>query len=130
MSNFRKERLTLDEVMRSVGAEWTGEPHIAFDPNLKHQYRIIRQQSHDGTQIFTCQMMEDALMNLFRRNSYYAPMGLPAEDVDIFYTVGPIRLVTVHGKVNLPAGRYPGQRERITIPVRCEYRKRVAPCHP
>ena len=124
MSDFRKERLSLEDVMKILEAEWTGDPHITYDPDLVQQYKIIRQQSHDGTQMFTWQMIRDSMLNLFHMNSYYRPMGLPPEDCYIHYTVGTIRLVTVHGYVDLPAGRYPGQRERIVIPVTCEYRKK------
>lgn len=124
MSDFRKERLSLEDIMKILEAEWTGEPHITYDPDLVPQYKIVRQQSHDGIQMFTWQMIRDSMLNLFHMNSYYKPMGIPPSDCSIHYTVGTIRLVTVYGYVDLPAGRYPGQRERIVIPVTCEYRKK------
>lgn len=124
MSSFEKERFSLDDIMKILEAKWTGNPHITYDPSLVPQYRIIRQQSHDGTQIFTLDLIRDSMMHLFTMNSYYKPMGLPPEDCYVQYTVGTIRLVTVYGTVDIPAGRYPGQRERIIIPVTCEYRKK------
>jgi len=36
------------------------------------------------------------------------------------YVVGPMLLSTVFGVVDLKCGRYPGQRERVRIPVICE----------
>ena len=124
MSRFMKTRLSLDDAMRSIDAKWTGKPHITYDPTVKHQYRIIRQQSHDGTLMSTYNLIQNALSTLFNRSSYYVPMGVVPEDCDVIYTVGTIKIATVFGSVDLHCGRYPGQRERITIPVRCEYAKK------
>ncbi len=49
----------------------------------------------------------------------------PTENQDvkeIKYTIGNMRHVTVFGKVELGyGGKYPGQKERVRIPVKCEY---------
>jgi hypothetical protein len=34
------------------------------------------------------------------------------------YIIGDARLATVFGEVDLPAGRYPGQRDRVRIAVK------------
>lgn len=123
-----RERMTLDQAMDIVGASWIGrlEPHIVFDPTVKHQYRVIRTQTHDGTTMFTPQLLMDTLLNLFRQNSYYTPMGPPPDGYLPHYTIGHIRHALVFGMVDLPAGRYPGCRESFVIPVRCEYRPQEA----
>jgi hypothetical protein len=122
MSKFRKERLSLDEIMGWMRASYTGpgEFWIKYDPKVKPQYRIIRQQSHDGTQFFTNELFYTAMDPLFQRTSYFTPEP-PKEGMRPIYTIGVIRLVTVHGMVDVPAGRFPGQRERLVIPVRVEW---------
>lgn len=97
--------------------------HIRFDPEIVPEYRIIRGTRHDGTMLFTEELIGNALMPLVNRESYYRRTK-PADWStvrDIRYVVGLARLATAYGTVDLPVGRYPGQRERITIPVRCEY---------
>jgi len=92
-------------------SEW-----LTFDPHVVPQYRIIRQQSHDGLVAFTEQMIGEVLDGLATRTSFYKPDGPPARPPK--YIVGWLRLAVAYGKVDLPCGRYPGQRERITLPVR------------
>lgn len=120
--SFGKERFTLDDVMQSIGVTFMDgcEPFITYDPTLKPQYRIIRQQSHDGTQMFTSQMLAQAMEPLLCGTSYYKPEP-PEAGMVPRYTVGKIKLAIAYGRVKLPAGEYPGQRERITIPVRVEW---------
>lgn len=116
-----RDRLDLDEAMRFIGAKWSGEPHIFFDPNLKPQYRIRRASSHDGTLIFSAELMQKALMPLLNLSSYYRPMGEPPQGMQPRYTIGRIKRFSVYGRVNLPIGVYPGERECVVIPVRCDY---------
>lgn len=122
--SFQKERFTLAEIMKILEASFDKgiEPFIKYDPTVKPQYRIIRQQSHDGTQIFTWEFLMNAMLPLFSRNSYYTPEP-PISGHQPVYTIGKIRLVTVFGRVDVPAGRIWGQRERIVIPVSVEWVK-------
>ena len=122
---YARQFLTLDEAMRIIRARWTGEPHIIFDPNVDYQYRIIRRQTSDGTLDHYHWLLHEALESLFGRSSYYKPMGdLPPGHLP-FYTVGRIRFASVFGKVKLGCSEtrmYPGERQSVIIPVRCEYR--------
>jgi hypothetical protein len=99
-------------------------PHITFDPVVKPQYRIIRSSTSDGTLIFTLQMLASAFDPLVAQDSFYKP-NPPTEDVkEIQYVLGWARHATIYGSVWLPCSKthkYPGQHERITIPVRCSY---------
>lgn len=126
MKNFRRTRLSLDEAFTFIGAELLiGKlPHITYDKNVNHQYRIRRQQSHDGTVMFTREMLSKMLYNLATMQSFYKPLGEPPANCDVIYTIGEIKIITTFGNVDLPAGNYPGQRERMSIPVKCEYRER------
>jgi|GEM_PF-5842788 len=120
--NFRKQRLTLDSVMEKIGVSFKDgcEPFIAYDPTVQPQYRIIRQQAHDGTLMFTQQLLTEALRPLLLRTSFYKPEP-PAPGYVPRYTVGEIKLATVLGRVDLRHGARPGQKERITIPVCVEW---------
>ena len=116
-----RDRMDLNAAMRLIGAKWAGEPHIKFDPNLIPQYRIRRASSHDGTMIFSIELMQKALTPLFDLSSYYKPMGEPPEGMSQKYTIGRIKRFSVYGRVKLPVGMYPGERECVVIPVSCEY---------
>ncbi len=119
MINHR--RISLDEAMKFIGAYWTGSPHILFDPKLKPQYEIRRQSAHDGTLLFSMELIRDAMMPLFSRESFYKPMGEFSDKQIPEYTIGAIRVIGVYGQVNVPAGRIHGMRERVIIPVQCRY---------
>jgi len=94
--------------------------HITFDPAVIPQYRIRRGSAHDGTLVFTLENIWRALKPLVTQTSFYKPEP-PQDSMTVSYVVGLARIATVYGMVDLPVGRYPGQRERITVPVRCEY---------
>lgn len=124
--SFARRFLTLDEAFQVIGASWVEgeERHIKYDPNMEHQYRIIRRQSSDGTLLHFNWLMCDALQNLLDCTSYFKPMGPPPVGHVPVYTVGRIRHAEVFGKVKLACSetqRYPGKRESIIIPVQVEY---------
>jgi len=125
MAKFRKERLNPLEVM-NLQYGITRIPHVVFDPSLKRgdaQYCIARQQSHDGTQMFTCWMFDEVLINLINAKSCYAK-DMPDKNrklIWIKYRIGYLSLATVYGRVKLKGGTYPGQSERMRLPVICEY---------
>lgn len=125
-ARFSRELWTLDQMMQFAGLEWVegATPRITFDPSLRKQYRIIARHSHDGTLLFTIKLVQEQLWRMIAGVSYYKPMGEPEPDQEVHYTIGHARVARVFGMVNLPAGRYPGIRESIVIPVRCEYRTR------
>jgi hypothetical protein len=93
--------------------------YIIYDKkvNTDFQYRIIRQYSHDGTFIFHKDLLYQVLNNLIMRTSYYKPTGYCPS---IKYIVGDIHIITVYGKVDLACGRFPGEKERVWLPVKCE----------
>ena len=121
-SGFSRDFYTLDEAMKMAGMSWVKgmAPHIAYDPNVDYQYRVVRTSTHDGTLIFTQELFQRALFPLAYRQSHFKreapPVGFAPE-----YTVGRIRRAAVYGLVNLPCGKYPGQRESVTIPVRVKW---------
>lgn len=93
---------------------------ITFDPKVVPQFHIIRSATHDGTRAFTMETVRSALAPLVNRTAYYRSEP-PPEDAQIRYVVGWARLTTAFGRVWLPCStdhKYPGQRERIRIPVR------------
>lgn len=117
MSSWERHRINPVEWMRKRG--WPVD-HLTYDPKLrKGDYSIIRGSSHDGTLLFTEELIERALVHLAMKASFHKPRQAEFEAAkEVQYTIGPLRLVTVFGTVDIPAGRYPGQRERVRIPVR------------
>lgn len=96
--------------------------HITYDPNVEPQYRIIRGSSHDGTLLFTYENIDRALEPLINMQSYFVPEKPdPACVSGLEYTIGDIEIQSEYGQVDLPAGRFPGVKETVTIPVRCRH---------
>ena len=117
MKAFERHRINPIDWMRARG--WPVD-HITYDPKMrKGDYSIIRGSTHDGTLLFTQELIEEALVHLAAKASFHKPREAEFNAAkDVRYVVGPMRMATVFGRVNLPAGRYPGQRERVRIPVR------------
>ena len=98
-------------------------PWIKVDSNIKPEYNIIRRCSHDGTLMFTANVIAKALEPLFNMTSCYTKTkpNDASKIKEIRYIVGDLELKSEFGMVDLPIGRYPGQTDTVTIPVRCEY---------
>ena len=100
--------------------------HIEYDPNMKaneKQYSIIRQCSHDGTILFTNQLLQKCLLPIVNMNSYYKPTA-PGDFNElraIKYRISSIRHSIVFGMVDINGKRMHGQRERVSIRIVCEY---------
>ena len=95
---------------------------IRFNPNLTKrtgaQYDIIRQTTHDGTLIFEKEMIGKTIENLANKTSFCKEDNLEGA-IDIKYEVGYISIATVFGIVELPIGKYPGEKQRARLPVKC-----------
>ncbi len=124
MAGFSRIKLNPVDVVRDrFGVELN---HIAYDPSLRKadcHYQVIRQTSHDGTSLFTHELLASALVEIAKMHSY--SKKIPPKDwgkvIAIKYTLGPLWLTTVYGRVNLPAGNYPGEKQRVRMSVVCEY---------
>lgn len=128
MSGFRKE---LHDPMELIKTWWPDADvsHITYDPNMKagdRDYWRIEQTGGDGTMTFTIEVLQKALIPLLNKSTF-ARKTEPkdwSKVRDIKYTIGKIRHVTVFGMILLRCSKthkYPGQRERVRIPVKCEY---------
>ena len=119
----KKHRFTLEQAMKFAGVKYR-EPRtetIGFDKQVKPQFSLVYETSHDGTRLFTMELVRDALFELGSGQIFYPPIGKCPSGKRIFYTVGQFKLLTWSGSVRLPAGRHFGQRERLSIPVHCAY---------
>ncbi len=118
----RKEYINPLEVCRIM--KITLPDHITINPALKKgneaKFEMIRQTSHDGTSIFTCDLLEDVLLPILNKNVYYKGDSLEGV-TDIKYEIGLISLACVYGHINVPAGHIWGQRQRARMPVKCIY---------
>jgi hypothetical protein len=118
---YSRERLNPLEVIKRLWPKATVD-HITFDPNVKKQYSVIRASSHDGTLVFTIELLEKTLIDILVGGSFYRPDEPDwSRNPTPKYTVGWIRHSTVFGRVNLPAGNMRGQRERMRMKVRVEW---------
>lgn len=120
MKKLERFRINPIEWMKKWGMATN---HIAYDPKLrKGDYSIIRTSTHDGTLLFSYELIQEAFLPLATKASYHKPREkefMTAKDVR--YTVGPLRVAIVYGMVKLPCSttqKYAGQRERVRIPVR------------
>lgn len=116
MGIWHRERMTLDQAMKFAGMRWRDDAprHITYDPTLRGGMKIVRQQRTDGTLAFAMDMMQKALEPL--ANGTYSLREAPSGSIPR-YVVGPIRVINVYNdRTDLPAGKFPGQRERIVVP--------------
>jgi len=121
MSAWTRERIDPIEYMRRQG--WRTS-HITYNPRLrKGDYSIIRGSAHDGTLLFTLELIQKALEPLAAKASYHKPreQEFTEKRERVRYEVGPLRIATVFGQVDLPVGRRPGVRQRVRIPVRMTF---------
>jgi len=97
--------------------------HIKFDKDIVPQYHIIDSSTHDGTFIFTDELINKSLLRLINQGTYFIPTA-PKDLTTIkgmTYTIGEITLKSEFGMKDLKCGRFPGQKDTISIPVSCEY---------
>jgi hypothetical protein len=122
MKGFKKQLYTIEEVCTMFNIDCP--KHIKTNPKLSRindaQYDIVRQTSHDGTLLFTRELIGKAVENLINKNSYFKDDNIEGV-TDVEYEIGLISLATVFGKVDLPIGKYPGEKQRVRIPVKCNY---------
>lgn len=124
MRNFEKNRFNPIDIIKETWPE-ADVSHIDFDPSLKSgEYKIIRQVSHDGTLIFSKDLLIRGVLNVARGGSYLKGKE-PDWDrlVKIRYTVGWARNAVVFGKVRVGEDGHEifGQKERFSMPVICHY---------
>lgn len=78
----------------------------------------MRNQSrHDGTHVFTMELLTNAFRELFYRNRYCTLLGVPTETEELSYLVGPIKLISIYQRVQVPTGWINGERQRVVVPV-------------
>lgn len=94
--------------------------HITYDPEFyDDDTELYVEQSHDGTLIFfveAAMSLMDAL--LYGKVTDEHP---PSNRKGVRYTIGQMKVVSKHGRVDLPAGNFPGVKEKISIPFKVEY---------
>jgi hypothetical protein len=120
LRGFSRHKLNPVEQLQRLG--WDHE-HVTFDPTLKRgAYYILRESKHDGTVIFSEELLAKALMLITSQDSYWKgdePYWPTLKGIR--YRVGWMKVAIVYGMVDLPIGRYPGQRESIRMWVVPEY---------
>ena len=128
MGGFKKQKHNPIDLIKSWWPE-ADMRHIEYDPNMKDDDRdfwMIRQSGGDGTHMFTIEMLQKALAPIVNMRSYCKDSEPKdwSKVKSIKYKIGPIRHATVFGMIQLRCSsdrKYPGQRERVRMPVKCEY---------
>lgn len=121
MADFSKQIINPTDLIKKLGFE--SVPYwIKYDPDLwKGDYDIVRGSKHDGTGLFTWQLYRETLAPILNRNSI-SRKGPPEEIVkSIFYTIGPMRVSTVYGQIEISGHKMFGERQRARMSVKCEY---------
>lgn len=97
-------------------------PYIVYDKSVKPQYKIIRESTHDGTLLFTQQVIFKAIEPLLKGQSYYKPEEKQFINAkEIKYIVGDMELKSVFKDIKLHGKTCSGQHDIVTIPVKIEY---------
>lgn len=127
-SKFEREIYNPKELIAKLWPN-ANSSHITYDEkfnNVDRDYYVRRQTGHDGTLIFTYEMFQKAFVELMTKRAFAVsrPPDISKKLVDIKYTVGPMKHVTVFGKIKLRCSEtnlYPGQKERVKMAVKVEY---------
>ncbi len=118
---FKKEYVNPESVCVNMMGIALPE-HITINPNLTKktgaQYEIIRGSSHDGTLLFTCQLLAKCMEPVVNKKSYWKGQNLEGVK-DVKYEIGVISMATVFGRVKVPAGEINGERQRVRMAVKC-----------
>jgi len=118
---FKKELYNINEVCDMLRVKVPD--HIKTNNKLNRagngEFDIIRQSSHDGTLIFTMQLLARSVEPLLNKTAFYTESNMDGV-IDIEYEIGLISLVTVFGLVKLPVGNCQGEKQRVRIPVKCK----------
>tara|TARA_R110000744_G_scaffold349568_1_gene455221 strand:+ start:43 stop:426 length:384 start_codon:yes stop_codon:yes gene_type:complete len=125
MGEFKKEKHNPIKLIKTFWPNANVE-HITYDPKLKKgEYNIIRQCGGDGTLAFTFEMLQKGLIDIVNGRSFFKKTEPDWDKVKyIKYTVGDMKHATVYGMIKLKCSKtqkYTGQKERIRMPVKCEY---------
>ncbi len=122
MADFSKQIIDPTDLIKKLGFE--SVPYwIKYDTDLwKGDYDIVRGSKHDGTGLFTWQMYRKTLEPILNRVSYGKNEAPDLEYIaNIFYTIGPMRVSTVYGTIEINGLKMFGERQRVRMSVKCEY---------
>jgi hypothetical protein len=118
VNNTRLEYLNPVDVLKSL--DRTLPEHTTVNPLLSKlngaQYEIIRSSTHDGTLIFEKELLLAVLFPVIYKLSFWIH-----EKIAEKYEIGLIRLeTTYYDIVDLPCGKFPGEKQLATMPVKCK----------
>jgi hypothetical protein len=122
MADFSKQIIDPTDLIKKIGFE--SVPYwIKYDPDLwQGDYDIIRGSKHDGTGLFTWQMYWETLEPILNMASCHKDYADKTEIIKtIFYTIGPMRVSTVYGQIEINGHKMFGERQRTRMSVKCEY---------
>ncbi|MFO1442899.1 hypothetical protein KDN24_06675 [Bacillus sp. Bva_UNVM-123] len=97
--------------------------HVTYNENVNssYDYQIIRSLEHDGTLLFTQNLIDEVLFPIIKKQSYSKNTITEAQlktVTDINYTIGDIILESEYG---VKVKHFNGMRDTATLPVRVEY---------
>ena len=101
--------------------------HIKYDSNVneEYDYRLIRSSTHDGTMLFTMQLLGEVLEPIVLQKTYCAKHFSPEEAEEkikgIKYTIGDIFIENDFGVKDINGVKIHGQTETATLHVKCDY---------
>lgn len=116
----RREWVHPFDLFRTLGVNPdTLPPWITFDPETATQYVIRRGSTHDGTHMFTYELIRDLLEGVASRTAMCNSDPWSDEDwPHVRYALGWVRHAITFGRYRLPCGLYPAQQEVFNMPVR------------
>ncbi|WP_079709808.1 hypothetical protein [Paraliobacillus ryukyuensis] len=97
--------------------------HIEYDKstNKEFHHQIIKESTHDGTILFTANLIGEALLPLINKHLYFKD-SISEEELmslkDVNYVIGDIELESEYG---VKASFGTGVKDTISIPVKVEY---------
>lgn len=90
--------------------------HVTYDKSLNedYDYQIIRSSTHDGTFLFTINLIDETLTPVINKATYCKKDDVNIDEVkDIRYIIGDLML-----KTEFDSNK---QIDTMYLPIRCEY---------
>lgn len=99
------------------------QTYVTFNPDADFQYKRRQQSAHDGTRLFELELLADTVNPILTMDSFYKP-SMPTGLTGfcrVEYEIGWLWILSVFGTVDIPAGRFPGMKQRTFMRVRSKF---------
>ena len=126
MKSFRRKTIDTKTFISDIWPEHKDDlTHISYDKNMKFKdcdARYVRRCGHDGTLLFSQEMLEKLLINILNSKIHYKNNDL-YKTHKVEYVLSDISNAAVFTKIKTGAGMIDGMRESASVMIKINYVK-------